>query len=118
MSVRTARFNPVLWLTTATCAPGTTAPLGSVMAPKTVASWVCAHAHAENKANDRTNRRRGLSPRINEGSSQGDKRAIILVVIGLTRSALAQLLGARIDFKQGDTLGGHSLCSVAEFHTS
>jgi hypothetical protein len=36
-----------------------------------------------------------VGPRINEGSYQGDKRAILLVVIGLTRWALAQLLGAK-----------------------
>src|SRR5580704_16163615 len=47
VSVRTLRFNPVPWLTTVTLTPGTTAPLGSVMVPETVASWVCAHAPTE-----------------------------------------------------------------------
>jgi hypothetical protein len=44
------RFNPVPWLTIATAAPETTAPLGSVMVPGTVASRVCGHALAEMKA--------------------------------------------------------------------
>src|SRR6202035_4653499 len=60
MSVRVARFKPVLWLTIVTWAPGITAPLGSLMVPKTVASWVCDHAHAENKANSKASSMRGL----------------------------------------------------------
>src|SRR5262249_33851198 len=51
MSVTTSRVNPVLWLIIVTCASGTTAPVGSVMVPKTVASWVCDHAHSEKKTN-------------------------------------------------------------------
>jgi hypothetical protein len=47
VSVRTLRFNPVPWLTTVTLTPGTTAPLGSVMAPETAASWVWDHASTE-----------------------------------------------------------------------
>src|SRR5689334_18018325 len=60
MSVRVARFKPVLWLTIVTWAPGITAPLGSSIVPKMVASWVCAHAHAENKANNKAISMRGL----------------------------------------------------------
>src|SRR5260370_28079880 len=58
MSVRVPRFNPVLWLTIVTWVPGITAPLGSLMVPKTVASWVCDHAHAEHK--DKASRMRSL----------------------------------------------------------
>src|SRR5271165_1441393 len=47
--VRTLRFSPAPWLTTVTLTPGTTAPLGSVMAPETVASWVCDHAPIEKR---------------------------------------------------------------------
>src|SRR6266566_2890889 len=61
MSVRVARFKPVLWLTIVTWAPGITAPLGSLMVPKTVASWVCDHAHAENNANGKASRMHGLN---------------------------------------------------------
>src|SRR5215470_12064136 len=50
MSVRASRFNPVLALETVTRASGITAPVGSVMVPKTVASWVCDHAAAEKEA--------------------------------------------------------------------
>src|SRR5579862_8434728 len=50
VSVRALRFNPVPWLTIVTTTPGTTAPLGSVMAPETVASWVCDHALTEMNA--------------------------------------------------------------------
>jgi hypothetical protein len=46
------RFNPVLWLAIVTWAPGITAPLGSVMVPKTVPSWVCDQAIDENNANN------------------------------------------------------------------
>src|SRR5262245_26269868 len=60
MSVRASRVNPVLWLTIVTWAPGTTAPLGSVMVPKTAASWVCDHAHTEDKVNNRPNSMHGL----------------------------------------------------------
>jgi hypothetical protein len=59
MSVRVVRFKPLLWLTIVTWAPGITAPLGSLMVPKTVASWVCDHAHAENKANSKAGSMRG-----------------------------------------------------------
>ena len=63
--VRTSRFNPVLWLTIVTLAAGITAPLGSVMAPKTAASWVCDHAHAENTANSNASSMKGLDgPRL------------------------------------------------------
>src|SRR5579862_1495209 len=50
VSVRALRFNPVPWLAIVTLTPGTTAPLGSVMAPKTVASWVCDHEITERSA--------------------------------------------------------------------
>src|SRR5580693_7684990 len=50
VSVRALRFNPVPWLTIVTLTPGTTAPLGSVMVPETVASWVCDHAPTERSA--------------------------------------------------------------------
>src|SRR5579863_1150509 len=73
VSVRTLRFNPVPWLTTVTLAPGTTAPLGSVMAPETVASWVCAHAAIEkstaNTAASMYGRRAsGFAPRVRPGA--------------------------------------------------
>jgi hypothetical protein len=44
----------VPWLTIVTLTPGTTATLGSVIVPKTVASWVCGDAHTENQAHART----------------------------------------------------------------
>src|SRR5579862_7840595 len=47
VSVRALRFKPVPRLTIVTLTPGTTALLGSVMVPETVASWVCDHAPAE-----------------------------------------------------------------------
>src|SRR6202034_813873 len=50
VSVRALLFNPVPWLTIVTLAPGTAAPLGSVMMPETVASWVCDHAPTEKRA--------------------------------------------------------------------
>ena len=50
VSVSVLRFNPVPWLTIVTTTPETTAPLGSVMAPETVASWVCDHATTERSA--------------------------------------------------------------------
>jgi hypothetical protein len=37
----------VLALETVTRVSAMTAPVGSVMVPKTVASWVCGHANAE-----------------------------------------------------------------------
>src|SRR5580658_2292621 len=50
------RLNPVPWLTIVTPTPETTAPLGSVMVPETVASWVCDHALTEmNAANNAAN---------------------------------------------------------------
>src|SRR5215470_8170302 len=60
MSVRATRFNPVLALETVTRASAITAPVGSVMVPKTVASWVCGHADAEKLANDRAKSMHGL----------------------------------------------------------
>src|SRR5580698_7281872 len=50
VSVRALRFNPVPWLTIVALTPGTAAPLGSVMVPETVASWVCDHALTEKSA--------------------------------------------------------------------
>jgi hypothetical protein len=50
VSVGVLRFNPVPWLTIVTTTPETTAPLGSVMVPETVASWVCGHALTEMNA--------------------------------------------------------------------
>src|ERR1700691_3143822 len=46
-SVGVLRFNPVPWLTIVTATPRTTAPVGSVMVPEMVASWVCDHALTE-----------------------------------------------------------------------
>src|SRR5262245_35346406 len=63
MSVKASLVNPVLWLTIVTCASGTTAPLGSVIVPKTVASWVCDHAHTENEANKMAHNRHPLQER-------------------------------------------------------
>src|SRR5215470_239364 len=60
MSVRPTRFSPVFMAETVTSAPAITAPVGSVIVPKTVASWVCAHAHAEYTAKERTKRRHGM----------------------------------------------------------
>jgi hypothetical protein len=63
--VRAMRFNPVLALETVTRASAMTAPVGSVMVPKTVASWVCGRADAEYTANDRANSMHGLrEPRV------------------------------------------------------
>src|SRR5580704_16497430 len=50
VSVGVLRFNPVPPLKIVTLTPGTTAPLGSVTVPETVASWVCDHAPAEKSA--------------------------------------------------------------------
>src|SRR5580692_7633492 len=50
VSVGVLRFNPVPPLKIVTLTPGTTAPLGSVTVPETVASWVCGHAPAEKSA--------------------------------------------------------------------
>src|SRR5580692_5660187 len=50
VSVGALRFNPVPWLTIVTSTPGTAAPLGSLMMPETVASWVCDHALTEMNA--------------------------------------------------------------------
>src|SRR5580704_6283186 len=50
VSVRALRFNPVPWLTIVALTPGTAAPVGSVMMPETVASWVCGHALTEKSA--------------------------------------------------------------------
>src|SRR5579872_2739801 len=47
VSVRALRFKPVPRLTIVTLTPGTTALLGSVMVPETVASWVCDHPPTE-----------------------------------------------------------------------
>src|SRR2546430_17081211 len=60
MSVSAVRFNPVLWLTTVTAAPGMTAPLGGGIAPKTVASWVCDRIDAENRNSCRASNMHGL----------------------------------------------------------
>src|ERR1700741_1758207 len=59
-SVRVPRLNPVLWLRIVTWASGITAPLGSVMTPKTVASCVWDHPQAENKTNDRAKSKHAL----------------------------------------------------------
>src|SRR5262249_15051463 len=61
MSVRATRFNPVLTLETATRDSAITAPVGSVMVPKTVPSWVCDHADAEKEANSRAKSMHRLS---------------------------------------------------------
>src|SRR5580698_4797931 len=50
MSVGVLRFNPVPWLIIVTTTPETTALLGSVIVPETVASWVCDHAPTEKSA--------------------------------------------------------------------
>src|SRR4029078_2809423 len=60
MSVRATRFTPVPMLETVTWASVTTARVRSVMAPKTVASWVCGHADAEYKTNERATSMHGL----------------------------------------------------------
>ncbi len=54
MSVNVLRFNPVLGLRIVAWAPGITAPLESVIIPKTVASCVCGDAGAENKTDSVT----------------------------------------------------------------
>jgi hypothetical protein len=59
VSVRALRFNPVFWLTIVTLTPGTTAPLGSVMVPETVASWVCDDALATKRAASATDSMQG-----------------------------------------------------------
>src|SRR5579863_9137447 len=57
VSVRALRLNPVLWLAIATLTPGTTAPLGSVTVPETVASWVWDQAVIERSATKATDAR-------------------------------------------------------------
>src|SRR5215475_15990474 len=60
MSVMAMRFNPVLTLETVTRASAITAPVGSVMVPKAVASWVCASAEAEHRMKENAKSARSL----------------------------------------------------------
>src|SRR5579871_2671146 len=59
VSVRALRFNPVPWLAIVTLTPGTTASLGSVIVPETVASWVCDQALTEKSAANATDGMQG-----------------------------------------------------------
>src|SRR5690349_20307764 len=60
MSVLASRFSPVPTFTTVTSAPGITAPVLSVMVPKTVPSCDCDHPRADSKLSDRANSKHDL----------------------------------------------------------
>ena len=60
MPVKASRFDPVLTLETLTWAPGITAPVGSVMVPKTVPSCVWDQLHVETNAKDRAQSKQRL----------------------------------------------------------
>src|SRR5580698_1237672 len=79
VSVGALRFNPVPWLKIVTATPETTAPLGSVMVPETVASWVCGHALTEMNAANIADNVYGLEFRL----------AISLVLYECGRSTIA-----------------------------